>query len=66
MIHQRLARAAQEAEGVDEYDYLLVNDQLEDAVDRLHNIIQSEHFAMRRNPWFIHEIQAQAAKFVEE
>ena len=49
VIHQRLARAAQEAEGVDEYDYLLVNDQLEDAVDRLHNIIQSEHFAMRRN-----------------
>ena len=66
VIHQRLARAAQEAEGVDEYDYLLVNDQLEDAVDRLHNIIQSEHFAMRRNLDFIHEIQAQAAKFVEE
>ena len=66
VIHQRLARAAQEAEGVDEYDYLLVNDQLEDAVDRLHNIIQSEHFAMRRNLSFIHEIQAQAAKFVEE
>ena len=66
VIHQRLARAAQETEGVDEYDYLLVNDQLEDAVDRLHNIIQSEHFAMRRNLGFIHEIQAQAAKFVEE
>ena len=66
VIPQRLARAAQEAEGVDEYDYLLVNDQLEDAVDRLHNIIQSEHFAMRRNLGFIHEIQAQAAKFVEE
>ena len=66
VIHQRLARAAQEAEGVDEYDYLLVNDQLEDAVDRLHNIIQSEHFAMRRNLGFIHEIQEQAAKFVEE
>ena len=37
-----------------------------EAVDRLHNIIQSEHFAMRRNLGFIHEIQAQAAKFVEE
>ena len=66
VIHQRLARAAQEAEGVDEYDYLLVNDQLDEAVDRLHNIIQSEHFAMKRNLDFIHEIQAQAAKFVEE
>ena len=66
VIRNRLLRAAQEAEGVDEYDYLLVNDQLEDAVDRLHNIIQSEHFAMRRNLGFIHEIQEQAAKFVEE
>ena len=36
VIHQRLARAAQEAEGVDEYDYVLVNDQLDEAVDRLH------------------------------
>ena len=65
VIHQRLARAAQEAEGVDEYDYVLVNDQLDEAVDRLHGIIQSEHFSMKRNLDFIHEIQAQAAKFTE-
>ncbi|MDD5804444.1 guanylate kinase [Blautia sp. HCP3S3_H10_1] len=66
VIHQRLARAAKEAEGVDEYDYLLVNDQLDEAVDRLHDIIQSEHFAMKRNLDFIHEIQTQAAGFVQE
>ena len=53
VIHQRLARAAQEAEGVDEYDYVLVNDQLDEAVDRLHGIIQSEHFSMKRNLDFI-------------
>ena len=66
VIHQRLARAAQEAEGVDEYDYVLVNDQLDEAVDKLHGIIQSEHFSMKRNLDFIHEIQAQAARFTEE
>ena len=66
VIHQRLARAAKEAEGVDEYDYLLVNDQLDEAVDRLHDIIQSEHFVMKRNLHFIHEIQTQAAGFVQE
>ena len=65
VIHQRLARAAQEAEGVDEYDYVLVNDQLDEAVDRLHGIIQSEHFSMKRNLDFIHGIQAPAAKFTE-
>ena len=66
VIHQRLARAAQEAEGVDEYDYVLVNDQLDEAVDKLHGIIQSEHFSMKRNLDFIYEIQAQAAKFTEQ
>ena len=66
VIHQRLARAAQEAEGVEEYDYLLVNDQLDQAVDRLHEIIQSEHFAMKRNLAFIRQTQEQAAAFAQE
>ena len=66
VIRQRLARASQEAEGVEEYDYLLVNDELDQAVDRLHNIIQSEHFAMKRNLDFIRKVQTQAAGFAEE
>ena len=66
VIRQRLARASQEAEGVEEYDYLLVNDELALAVDRLHNIIQSEHFAMKRNLDFIRKVQTQAAGFAEE
>lgn len=66
VIHQRLARAAQEAEGVEEYDYLLVNDQLDQAVDRLHEIIQSEHFAMKRNLAFIRQTQEQASAFAQE
>ena len=66
VIQKRLARAAQEAEGADEYEYLLVNDQVEDAVDRLHEIIRGEHLAMERNLDFIHQIQKEAAAFVEE
>ena len=66
VIRQRLARASQEAEGVEEYDYLLVNDELDQAVDRLHNVIQSEHFAMKRNLDFIRKVQTQAAGFAEE
>lgn len=66
VIQKRLSRAAQEAEGADEYEYLLVNDQVEDAVDRLHEIIQGEHLAMERNLEFIHQIQKEAAAFVEE
>lgn len=66
VIRQRLARAAKEAEGVEEYDYLLVNDDLEKAVDTLHDIIQSEHHSMKRNLGFIHQVQEQAAEFARE
>ena len=59
-------RAAKEAEGVEEYDYLLVNDDLEKAVDTLHDIIQSEHHSMKRNLGFIHQVQEQAAGFARE
>ena len=66
VIDQRLARAAQEAEGADEYDYILVNDDLDEAVERLHRIIQSEHFVMNRNLDFIHTIQKEAAELVKK
>ena len=66
VIDQRLARAAQEAEGADEYDYILVNDDLDEAVERLHRIIQSEHFVMNRNLDFIHTILKEAAELVKK
>lgn len=63
VIADRLKRASQEAEGVDEYDYLLINDQLEECVDRLHEIIRSEHFRMERNLDFVKKLQTEAAIF---
>ena len=42
VIESRLRRASEEAEGMPSYDYILVNDQVEDCVDRLHQIILSE------------------------
>ncbi len=43
IIEQRLARAAKEAEGVEAYDYIVVNDILEDCVKTVDRIIKSEH-----------------------
>lgn len=48
-ILSRLRRAGEEAEGMDAYDYLLVNDDLEECVEELHHIICSEHVKMARN-----------------
>ena len=43
VIEQRMKRAAEEAEEMEAYDYLLVNDDLDQAVEDLHNLIQSQH-----------------------
>jgi guanylate kinase len=48
-INARLKRAAEEAEYMDNYDYLLINDDLESCVDNLHELIQSEHSKVSRN-----------------
>lgn len=43
VINKRMARAAEEALGVEEYDYIVVNDILEDCVETVDRIVQSEH-----------------------
>lgn len=43
VIEKRLRRAAEEAEGMSSYDYILVNDTVEDCTARLHGLIQSQH-----------------------
>ncbi len=48
-ILSRLRRAGEEAEGMDAYDYLLINDDLEECVEELHHIICSEHARTVRN-----------------
>ena len=43
VIEARLKRAGEEAESMDGYDYLLVNDKLEDCVEDMHRLIQAQH-----------------------
>ncbi|MDO5134685.1 MAG: guanylate kinase [Eubacteriales bacterium] len=65
VIRDRLLRAQKESEGMEEYDYLLINDDLEECVDRLHQIIQGEHLRSSRCLSFIQEIQEEAKGFLE-
>ena len=60
VIESRLRRASEEAEGMPSYDYILVNDQVEDCVDRLHQIILSERAKAQRNEEFINTIRQEA------
>ena len=63
VIADRLARASEEAEGMGQYDYILVNDTVEECVDHLHQIIVSEHSRVSRNAEFIADIQKQTKAF---
>ena len=65
VIESRLKRASEEAEGMPSYDYILVNDQVEDCVDRLHQIILSERAKAQRNEEFINTIRQDARIFMK-
>lgn len=56
VIKSRLRRASEEAEGMNGYDYVLINDDLDACVDELHAIIVGEHNAAGRNEAFINKI----------
>ena len=65
VIESRLRRASEEAEGMPSYDYILVNDQVEDCVDRLHQIILSERAKAQRNEEFINTIRQESRIFMK-
>jgi guanylate kinase len=49
-IRLRLDNACKELQLSDRYDYLIVNDRLEEAIDSLHSIIVAERSRRRRSP----------------
>lgn len=65
VIEARLNRALEEAKGVEAYDYLLINDDLDTCVEELHGIIKSEHRRLTReqNIKIISEIREELKKF---
>ncbi len=65
VIESRLKRASEEAEGIEDYDYLLINDNLDVCVKDLHHLIQSEHYRADRNKEFIADIQKDAKTFMK-
>ena len=60
-----MRRAAEEAEGILSYDYILVNDDLQECVLQMHNIICSEHYRTLRNTDFIQQIEKELKEDVK-
>lgn len=57
VIEKRMHRAAEEVLGIQEYEYIVVNDKLETCVDEVHRIIMTAHNASHRNVEFIDNIR---------
>ena len=57
VIESRMKRAVEESQGVENYDYLVINDELEKCVKEMHSIIQGEHRRVNRNEGFIEQIR---------
>ena len=63
VIAQRLARAAEEAEGMEDYDYFGVNDLLEECVEQVHRIVEGERSRVFRNKERMEAIRAELKEF---
>ena len=46
-------RAKEESEDMDKYDYIVINDQVEDCADRIHAIVQAKECLLGNNLKFI-------------
>ena len=57
VIESRMDRACEEAQGMENYDYLIVNDSLDRCVEEMHSIIRGEHRRSSRNCEFMKEIK---------
>ncbi len=49
--------------GIENYDYLIINDDLDTAIEQMHGMIQSERFKVARNREFIEQLRAEMTKF---
>lgn len=57
VIKKRLLRAAEEAQGIDAYDFLVINDNLERCVKEIHEIVTASRNTPFRNTEFMNQIK---------
>lgn len=65
VVEKRMRRAAEEAQYISKYDYIVVNDDLDTCVKELHAIIESAHHRPSNNTNFITEIQNELSQMAK-
>lgn len=64
-INKRLLRASEESLGIENYDYFVVNDDLDTCVCEVHSIIQNEKSRVSRNINLINHIREELDSFLK-
>lgn len=62
VIEKRMKRASEEAKGIEQYDFILVNDEVEKCVLQARNVIETAHLTPSRNVSFIETMKKDLAK----
>lgn len=65
VIARRLARASEESEGMEAYDYIVVNDDLDVCVEEVHMLVEASRMAPVRRKTFMEEIRNELKAFVK-
>ena len=63
VIENRLKRAVEEAEGIEDYDYFVINDDLEACAEHVHRIVKCEHSRTLRCGELLHDIREELKAF---
>lgn len=57
VIAKRMQRAVGESEGIENYDFIVINDDIATCTEQMHGIIQAAHFTPDRQLQFINEVR---------
>jgi guanylate kinase len=65
VVAKRLARAQEESEGVEAYDYIVINDSLDECVEEVHQLVNAARRVPVRCQDFIQKIRTELKSFEE-
>ncbi|MBR1692672.1 MAG: guanylate kinase [Lachnospiraceae bacterium] len=65
VIRKRMRRAVEEAQDIEKYDYIVINDDLDTCVMHLHEIVESVHEEARRNRETIDRIRKELQELLK-
>lgn len=57
VIDKRMKRAVEESEGIENYDFIVINDDIDECTEKMHNMIQSSKYTPDRQKSFINMVR---------